>query len=498
MSNRSRPMATHVRATLEAKAGQITVRPRPFDADRPVRLVEAVRSPTPSVTRPRPTRRRRLVVGLAAVAVAAVLGAVAIAARQEGGHDGTTATAATTTTEAEAGVDGVLAPSWSPDDLTLWAVTWDQSPSGSAGIGHEQLFGRDGDTADGAVHVWIQPGQGGVPVGTDPTTVRGVQADLMPAKEFPDTTSALSWYEDDVGVTAEFVGIGVEDVVAFLDGLTWRSADRLEGFAPPEGGDLTFLGETSPASPGGTILSARFLYLDAALNQAPGEGRQLSVRTSTATGGGLSPSYLQTWFHADRGDDGVLDSYDPRYGTLRRDWPDGRTLWVDANATAVDQDTLVQVADSVEAVTATELTQLREAVRDRVGGQDLVASAELGDARLEVRGTGAMAVLCLQPVDGAPICSSGVVAGGSAGGLATGFVVGDTWYAAAAATGVAPVVSEPSPALPSAGAEPLPGSVAATSGEWSFALVAVPAGFDTVDVWYGTQGSNLQRSRAEE
>lgn len=492
MSPRREPMATRVRSTLRAKADQVTVRPGPFDADRPVtRAAEAMPL---SLT---PRSRGRLVLGIAAVAVVAVLGAAAVVALRRGSDDGgTTSTAAsTTTTEAESGVDGVLAPSWSPDDLTLWAVTWEQSPSDSAGIGLEQLFGRGGGTADGAVHVWIQYGEGGLPVGASPTTVRGIQADLMPAKEFPDTTSTLSWYEDDVNVSASFVGIGLEETVAFLDGLTWRSDDRLVGFAPQSSDDLDLLGETSPAPAGGTVLSARFLYLDAALSLAPGEGRQLEVHTTTATGGGISSSYLRTWLHADRGEDGVLESYDPRYGTVRRDWPDGRRLWVDANATAVDRATLVRVADSVEAVAAGELTQLREAVRDRVGGQDLVASAELGDARLEVRGTSAMAILCLQPAGGTRICPADVAFGSS---LSTGFVVGDTWYAAAVSSGVTPVVSRPSPALPVTVPEPLPGSEAATSGEWSFTLVAVPAGLDTVDVWYGLHQTNLQRSQAEE
>ena len=40
-----------------------------------------------------------------------------------------------------------------------------------------------------------------------------------------------------------------------------------------------------------------------------------------------------------------MQSYDPVFGTLRRDWPDGRSLWLDANGSAVTEAELTAVAD---------------------------------------------------------------------------------------------------------------------------------------------------------
>lgn len=84
MNPRSEPLATRVRATLRAKADQVTVRPRPFDVDRPVTLAEAV-PPSPTLR-----SRGRLAVAVAAVAVVAVLGTAAVVVRQSDGDGGAT------------------------------------------------------------------------------------------------------------------------------------------------------------------------------------------------------------------------------------------------------------------------------------------------------------------------------------------------------------------------------------------------------------------------
>jgi hypothetical protein len=291
--------------------------------------------------------------------------------------------------------------------------------------------------------------------------------------------------------------MSLEEAVAVLEGLTWRSDDRLEGFAPPSGGDMTMLGESSSTSIGATFKSAEFYYLDSALNMTPGQGLQLSVRTSTGEGGSdMSFGYLQTWFHGTVGVDGVIESHDPQFGTLRRDWPDGQSLYIDANATPIDRPTLEQIADQIAPVTGADLVSLRAALTARIVEQEVVASASTSAGTLEVHGSGPMAALCLRPADGAdPLCPNPTGSSDGQGTFTASLLVGDTWYVAGAATGLQPRIAEQEAATPSP-TDPDPSGLSpetASDGDWQFVLLAVPDGIDQLAVWFGDAGSGVSR-----
>ena len=481
MSGRQTVMEPRLRATLEAKADQFGTSRMPFEPTRPREV-----APLVTLDARRSTRGGRVRLVLAGAAVVAILGGVAVVATRGGGDDGTSTVGPKTSTHVPVAgaaadpsvVEGMLLPHWVPEGLDLWGFDWRVGPSSNFLDSRVQLFGRGDSTADGAVFVEIQQGDGQV-VGTNPTTVRGVPADSSSAKEHPDSTTTLDWYEGGAGISASFTGMSQSEVVAFLDGLTWRSGDELAGFAPPADGGLTLLGETAPEASDPSALQATFDYLDGQRHIAPGEGLQLSIHTGVG-GAGMTASYLQTWFHSTTRGDGMVEAYDPHYGTLRRDWPDGRRMWIDANGTAIDRATLAHVADEISAATGTEVLGIRQQVEDRFGSLPVVASAHVDAGVIEARGDDDLSTVCFVPAGGSRRCTTdlGIPIGGS-------FLVGDTWYVVAASNGEPPAVHAGEQQAERPDTDGLPGQVA-DAGGYHLLVVPVPAEAGRVTLFSNT------------
>jgi hypothetical protein len=483
-------LAARVAAALRAKAGRVTTTAEPFDASSPMLAVDQLGQP----------RRRhwaRPVMAAAGVLlVATAAAAVATRSRDDGGDRtrsgpsepqtqptpaGPSESQIRPAPSAPAAPDGALAPGWLPDGLTLWSVTWSSGAQDAALQPNQQLFtAADG----GGVLIDIQAANPGSSSGGDPVTVRGVEGSLLPAKEFPDDASTIFW-EEDASLSATFTGMTLDSALAVLDNLQWRSADHKQGFAPPTEGPLTLAGETSDAAPV-PVVSTAFQYADESLTLTPGDSRQLTVRTSSATGG-TSSDLLAARLHGEQRGDGAVESYDPAYGTLSVVWPDGRRYWIDANATPLGRDELRRVADEMTELAASDLEELRDGVETRIEGLPAVAETALPSGRVTVRGSGSSATLCLA-VAGEQRCANPVDDGVwlSADVMGTGFVIDGAWFVVAAAT---PTAAPPTIVASGAG-DPAdldsiewgPGIVgeAATDSGWAMVLAQPAAGIDIV------------------
>jgi hypothetical protein len=210
----------------------------------------------------------------------------------------------------------------------------------------------------------------------------------------------------------------------------------------------------------------------------------------TSSGEGISVEYLQTWFHGTVGPDGVIQSYEPQFGTLRRDWPNGQSIWIDANGTPIDEATLVQVADSVTSTTDAKLALLQAQLSVLAASQPLVASVTFDAATVDIRGTDMTAGLCIHPTGADVVCA--VAGGDGTDELWMSQLVGDTWYVVGATKTEPPRVVEAASQQrqppPDASAPNLPGETASAGG-WNFVLVAVPDDVPFVEVRTGNFGS---------
>jgi hypothetical protein len=439
-----------------------------------------------------------------------VLAASAVVARA--GDDGRgrtrtqSSTATTPTTDASAepttdpAPDGASAPGWAPEDLTLWSVRWSTAPGAVGGLDKLQLFTR---AAGGGVLVDIQPANPGSSSGGDPLTVRGQPATIMPAKEFPESSSTVYWHED-ASLSATFTGMTVDEAVAVLDSLSWRSDDHQEGFAPPGDGSVELTAETEPDPDGAPVSTVEFVYADDALTVLPGESRQLTVRSTSAVGG-VSRQTLLALLNgeAEPEAEGPVRSYDPAYGTLQLVWGDGRQWWIDANASAVTEDELQQVADGMAPVSGDQLEAMAAEARERVEEFPVVAAATVpSGAEIAVRGPdGAGLLLCLTPGDaGEERCADPfdeISSGGQAGPLVWNVVADGRWFVVAATTGE-PVTLPYSGTGDSSGPmsdldwQPgLPGETA-DDGVWRFFFAEIPSDLDFVAVEAPGIGAGFQ------
>lgn len=456
-------LTDRLRATLQAEAEQIGG-PDP----------DVVHLPTPAPAPNRPDRRRWL---LAAAVLAAVVGAAGVVALRSGDErpsdvaDGESTAIRPADRLGEA-PEGVLAPGWVPDGLTLRDVSWRHGDAVGDVEGFVQLFGRGGGTDDGALLVEIQPNSDGQLSDGERTTVRGHEAGILPAKEPPDAASTISWLEAGAAISATFVGMSLDEARGALDDLVWRSADQMEGFAPPPdlAGTLGLLGEAPLAASSGTHGSFTYLAGD----------QRFGVGTSTGNGS-MSSSYLQAWLHDTPGADGMVERLDTELGFLIRAWPDGRSVVVDALEATSLYDTLEQVADGVRPVSAAELVARRDEVAVRVAAEPLVASARFDLGALEVRGEGPRTALCLVPPpgDAGRVCSGLDDLTGT--DVWVDLLVGDTWYIAAASTTGKPAVTD--------GAVEV--GAPAPDGEWQFVLAAVPDDKVTAQVLFTQTSSGV-------
>ncbi len=147
--------------------------------------------------------------------------------------------------------------------------------------------------------------------------MRSQAGTILPATEFPSSTSTITWYEDGVSVDASFHDLPQTEVVDVLNGLTWKSGDHLAGFASPATGSIRLLGEAhdDPGASAEPATQVDVSYRDSVQSISLGEGRQVRVSATEATGDSRT-GYLRTRFHGDPSPDGSVRSYDPDYGTL--------------------------------------------------------------------------------------------------------------------------------------------------------------------------------------
>jgi len=328
--------------------------------------------------------------------------------------------------------DGVLAPTTVPEDLTLWTVDWMEDAGGVTST--QQLFQR----ADGAgLVVNVYPGGGHGGYAGDPLTVRGLPATSMDAKEFRDTDTTLSW-DEGADLTATYSGLTEAEAVALLDSLMWQSGDRMQGFAPPTSGEFELRSEAI-AGDGGTLVRAgQFRYADDPGSFWPGAGRQVEVRTTTGPSDiTTSSSSLQPLLHGEVRSDGAVEAYDPDFGSLAVRWPDGRSVWADANRTPVTRDELRAIADGVAPASSDDLLSMAAAVSaSAVEATTVVTEADLPSGTVTVRRSTAREIACVA-VDGGDVCpglfDSGVVmdASGSSIMVTSSLLIDGTWWVAA-------------------------------------------------------------------
>jgi hypothetical protein len=529
--SRHRRLTSTLARALQAKAGQVQASPTatPFDPARPTSLVTDDDSltdddPLESLLHlvgegdersdrnpwgwapgraPGMRQRRRLLRAAAVVFVAALVGA-ALAAGPLGRDDrGDTSTSETTTTapaDEEQGLvvpDGTLVPSWAPEGMDLWTVSWNVT-GGFPGQTY-QLFG---DPDDGrSILVWFQPDPGPRPSGAggDPVTVRGQAGALQPAMYLPDTTSTLLWEENGAAINASFRGMTTAEAVAALDALDWRSADYQDGFAEPDDGSYPLQGETAPGR-AGAILAVQYWYSEGVPTNSTvdGDQRVLLIATMTASGG-MSPDYLVDWFYGDRDEGGPTQRYQADFGSLDTSWPDGRTVYVDPMATPVDRADVERVTQGVAPGSPADFEELIAEADGNALALPRRASADTSRGTLEVHGQGGFSRLCLARGDDGsgddgrrPDC--GVNAnpnfldtGPHVGMAITSFVVDGTWYLGVASDRPEQAVVTPMPP-PEVGAPapaPYP-SESFSDGAWWFVLAEIPDDVDDVRVMGGS------------
>jgi len=466
---------------LRAKADQLAVGHEPF-----VLTVDpTVGSVFERGTGSRPARRAWLVVG-GAVAACLLVGLWASAVGTGGRARVVTEPLSTPPTTARAAAPLGQAPSWLPDGLNLLAVA--AARSNAAGVIGTQLFGDAAGAPQLLIQVQpqVQPG-GGEPGSGQGTIVRGRPARAMPAKDFAASTTTVSWSEG-ADVEASFHGMSLARAEDLLATLHWASADHLDGFAPDPTSPLTLLGQRLNSGPAARTSNLDLTYADSVDAQLPGQGRQLTVRT-TSTSGGPTPDFLEAWFHGQRRADGSMVSYDPAFHTLSLAWPDGRSAWMDANATAVDQAQLQQVADSLGPVDAAGYQVLAaEASRTMRTQLPLTAIARFDDGVIELHRSPTLEAVCLRPAAtsrwtcSAPASLTSTV-------VAVSVLDGTRWLVAAAAASPVTVTVGQSPGAPR---DQVPVRDVVDHG-WHLALALPPTAVDAVTVLAGNQGTGAQR-----
>jgi hypothetical protein len=462
--------------TLAAKARDASVPAQPFDPTRRTGFGRAdaggqrLLGPEPAAV-PRRRLRRPPALAAAAAAVLVIAAGVVVAGRDDGRP--ATRTEREPLAEQPPGrPDDVMLPRWLPDGLVPWSGSWGTFTD--PGIPFQrplQLFKGDGE-AGVVLQFWDT---GTSQVMGEPVTVRGLPGTVTPGGVVEDAGVGMLQWDEGATVTATFAGMTVEQLVAFLDGLTWKSTDHQAGFAPPEGGDLPLVEETGTGGASSPVRS-EFGFGDPA--QAPpgmAQGRWLWVQT--ATGGGRPDfGYYLDWLTHGRRADGVMRAVGG--GSAALSWPDGRTVSVTSRGLTDEE--LQRVLDSVAPATPEDLDALVAAVAHRLEELPVVAQATLPSGTVELRdGGGTDRAVCLRRPGHGSACRGIVSPLGEApdDGLTSGSVsIDGTWYALAVAP--QPVVLTPEDIFHPSDVQ-LPNETA-TNGPWQFTLAVPPAELDHV------------------
>ena len=473
-----------VRVALQRRAGDVRDVAARFDPTRPdfqIPMTTTLRK-----RRPRSTWARVAAAVLVMVGVAA---AVAVTRSGDRSKVGLTSSSGALAPPDASNVPTGLASQSAPDGTRLWSIAWSQQASDPLPT-RTELFGRpDGQGAK--VLIQVTPGNPGSSGCCTPIDVRNQAAQIGPAKEFPDTTSDVTWQED-ASLEAKFNGMSQTDALAFLDALQWRSADHFAGLDAAPGSTLTLLEEVVGDPPSTLAATLELRYRDQAASIEPAAGVQREVRASAGPGHKTS-RYLKTWFDGRVDADGVARSYETTFGTYAEAAPDGRYVWIDANNTPSSEAALRAIADGIAPRTGVELLALRSEAEASAASLPLVATITLPSGDVEVRGDAAARALCLHMAtverctEPAPDITD---TSGPLIGNVGSFLIHNEWFVVYASMND-PQITSGHPAPPYTRdhpdvVTPLP-SEKNSSGDWHAVLGRPPASLQKVQIADGNQ-----------
>ncbi|HEY8543875.1 MAG TPA: hypothetical protein VIL36_02465 [Acidimicrobiales bacterium] len=466
-------LAEQVGESLQAAARAVSFTPPAFDPDRePLVLLpdEA------GAGRPRPHGRSRVrVLQLAAVAV--VLVAVVAASLAVRRHDDRGDDVEVGTTPAAGLPDGLRAPSWVPEGLSLVSVGWATSSSGeNPSAGHFQLF--EASVGPGRLVVWASP----MAAQITPTPGAVVRGRPVEVADLGGGAVWLIWAESGVTLNVRAEGLPTADVAAFLDGLAPRPGGLHEGFEPPASGPLALVSEGGEPASVAASLRTTLVY------RGPGADDRL-VLEADAPPAPPAPHTAAFWEIGERdhrpdhplGPDSGAILTAPDRSMVRMEAKGGWTL------PAAD---VRRLLDSFRAVTPVELAEMIDQADAAAGELPLVHEIVFRAATVEVRDAGGFQVICLRIPDEGPRRCAGLdfwspLSDGTAvrrHALAS-LTVGDDWYVVLAGPGDADEVRlEASPSH-----APFDPESAVADG-WTFLLARVPSEVESV-------GSSMSPSR---
>jgi hypothetical protein len=467
--------------TLAAKSRDAAVPTQPFDPARRTSFgaVDAggpelmATEPDATPSRGRDHRRVRWIVPLAAAAVALVVVAAGVVVAGRDDRDTTRTERHPVAEQPTDTPDGALLPGWLPEGLVPWGGSWSR-PSLIMPSAPIQLFKGDGDAA---LMIAFQP-DNFLSAGGDPVTVRGVEGGVTQAQgDATGLPSFLHWREGGTGgsIDVTYAYMSLDEVVAFLDVLTWRGPDHHDGFEPPTSGDLRLAGEVGP--PSTESLTTEYVFGDpTAPPRNQHEGRYLAFSAQSASGRSGPMDYFMWLLRDGEGDIPAADG-EPDVEIVEDNamvsWPDGRVVNLRSRGVSIAD--LRRVVDSVAPATGQDLDALAAASGARLAALPLVAEVALPSATVELRdGGGLDRAACVHRPGREPACGwlgfTPDAESEDTGVEDASVLIDGTWYALV--VGTVPVTLTSEDPL-KATAPPLPNELG-TSGPYSFAL-ALPA-----------------------
>ena len=397
--------------TLAAKADQLVV-------DDPGRsLLDGPHGRPPAtvihLTPRRPSRRRVLA---AAAAAAVLLAGLGLASRPGGGPDVSTPAAAGTTVYVRrtSGTVGFL-----PDAVPAgWSLSTLDVGSSSVGDGlrHWQLFGAGASAPLGRGVLVASADEGDRVIEGATRTVHGQPAWVGPPADPSHPAGAVnsSWIEDGVVHDAISVGLGEDELIAFLDRLARRD-EPLTGFDSPD----PALPEVGSATVGG-VRTTTATYVGPA-----GTGDTVRVTAeSTDRYGGLLHRLDGADSPGGRVRRGMLDS-DARYRYVAQARDDGWSVEVLSTGSAT--------AEADPAVLDAFLASLRptsyQELVDLAVAQSITGSYPVGGGQtVELHGTPDEDLgLCVSASSGTTVCAPAEALPGSDVLVAASLVVDGRW-----------------------------------------------------------------------
>ncbi|WP_426571914.1 hypothetical protein [Aquihabitans sp. McL0605] len=488
-------LADRIRVACAAHVRDLVVDDRPFDPSRP--RLDGVPLRAPGSGRRPPSRRdKRLLVGAAVVLL--VVGAVVVTRRSSDDPQPVTVTpSVTTTVPFDGGVElpEVAAPSaLSPLGLHLAAVErWIQPPSTSD---RTQLFGTR--TEGVKVLVSADP-RLVVGVGAQ-TVVRGQPAWIEPAPGLGPTGTTVVWEEGGATLSAQSVGLADADLVQLLDSLTRRSADPVQGFDPPAGGEVIDLGEAGPERTPASI--TELTYREPEPGSKAGSVQELRIRTTTNAATAASPLQEPSVAHLqarlanasdEERDAPSVRSHSASYDRALIIGPGRADVTIEVAEGRGTEEDLAAVAIGLRWVRDDDIDELRDSLDAQLAGSHRLASDDLGAGVVELWGEPGDPAVCLL-VDGIRRCSRAE----EAGTMAVSALLAGHWYLGlASASGVDLTVGQASATGTAATGERLASrSKAVPSGDRTLTLVAVPDEVHEVVAGSGAGARAVPRPRS--